>query len=196
MCYNGEKDLKRQKGKNTMSELDMISALSEAFGPSGFEDDVLSVLRAYAPQDCSVTEDSLRNLYLRRPGGDNKPVVMLDAHSDEIGFMVQAIRPDGTLKFLPLGGWTAANIPAHRVLVRAKDGRLLPGVTGTKPPHFLTEAEKNKAPDVGSMWIDVGASSVNEAREAYGIRPGAPGTDILAVQSGKIAVGLIRNMIL
>ena len=29
-----------------------------------------------------------------------------------------------------------------------------------------------------------------------GIRPGAPGTDILAVQSGKIAVGLIRNMIL
>jgi putative aminopeptidase FrvX len=88
--------------------------------------------------------------------------------------MVQAIRPDGTLKFIPLGGWTASNIPAHRVKVRARDGRLHTGITGSKPPHFLTEAEKNKAPDIADMWIDVGASSPEEAREQYGIRPGAP----------------------
>lgn len=157
-----------------MSELELIAALSDAFGPSGFEDEVLSVLRTYAPEGYSVTEDSLRNLYLRHLEEESKPIVMLDAHSDEVGFMVQAIRPDGTLKFIPLGGWTASNIPAHRVKVRARDGRLLTGITGSKPPHFLTEAEKNKAPDMGAMWIDVGASSFSEAKDCFGIRPGAP----------------------
>ena len=157
-----------------MSELELIAALSDAFGPSGFEDEVLSVLRACAPEGYSVTEDSLRNLYLRRQEQETKPVVMLDAHSDEIGFMVQAIRPDGTLKFLPLGGWTSSNIPAHPVRVRSRDGRLIPGITGSKPPHFLTDAEKNGMPDIGSMWIDIGASDIPEARDRFGIRPGAP----------------------
>ena len=157
-----------------MTELEMIAALSDAFGPSGFEDDVLSVLRANAPEGYSAAEDSLRNLYLQRPGEENKTVVMLDAHSDEIGFMVQAIRPDGTLKFLPLGGWTASNIPAHSVRVRSRDGRLIPGITGSKPPHFLSDVERNSMPDIGGMWIDIGASSIAEAHDEFGIRPGAP----------------------
>ncbi len=157
-----------------MRELDMIAALSDAFGPSGFEDDAVAAARSFVPEGYSTEEDSLRNLYISRPAEENLPVVMLDAHSDEVGFMVQAIRPDGTLKFIPLGGWTAANIQAHRVKVRARDGRLITGITGSKPPHFLTEAEKNKAPDVGAMWIDAGASDMAEARDVFGIRPGAP----------------------
>ena len=129
-----------------MSDLEMIAALSNAFGPSGFEDDAVAAARSFIPEGYAAEEDSLRNLYIRRPGVENGPVVMLDAHSDELGFMVQAIRPDGTLKFLPLGGWLPATVPAHRVKVRTRDGRLIPGITGSKPPHFLTEAERNRAP--------------------------------------------------
>ena len=158
-----------------MQDLEMIAALSNAFGPSGFEDYAVAVARSNAPEGYTLEEDSLRNLYIRRAEEDaDKPVVMLDAHSDEVGFMVQTIRPDGTLKFIPLGGWTPSNIPAHRVKVRARDGRLLTGITGSKPPHFLTEAEKTKAPDVSAMWIDIGASDLEEAKKLYGIRPGAP----------------------
>ena len=157
-----------------MRELDMIAALSDAFGPSGFEDDAVAAARSFVPEGWSAEEDSLRNLCISRPAEGDLPVVMLDAHSDEVGFMVQAIRPDGTLKFIPLGGWPASCVQAHRVKIRARDGRLVTGITGSKPPHFLTEAEKNKAPDVGSMWIDVGASDITEARGVFGIRPGAP----------------------
>ena len=97
-----------------MQDIEMIAALSNAFGPSGFEDDAVAVARSYAPEGYTLEEDSLRNLYIRRAEEDAyKPVVMLDAHSDEVGFMVQTIRPDGTLKFIPLGGWTPSNIPAH-----------------------------------------------------------------------------------
>lgn len=164
-----------KKGKTAMNDLEMIAAFSNAFGPSGFEDEVLSIARRYAPEGSRLEEDSLRNLYIfRKEHAGNKPVIQLDAHSDEVGFMVQVIRPNGTLKFIPLGGWVNSNIPAHKVKVRTRDGRLISGVTAAKPPHFMTAEEKAKMPVLEEMAIDVGASSLEEARDAYGIRIAAP----------------------
>ena len=158
-----------------MNELDMIAAFSNAFGPSGFEDDVVALARQFAPKDARLEEDSLRNLYIHRKENTGKnPIIQLDAHSDEVGFLVQAIRPNGTLKFVTLGGWVASNIPAHKVKVRTKDGGLITGVTAAKPPHFMTEAEKKQMPALEDMAIDVGASSLEEARDVYGVRVAAP----------------------
>ena len=158
-----------------LNELEMIGALSNAYGAPGFEDDVTQAARKYAPRDAAVTEDPLRNLYIRRAGNTGgRPVLQLDAHSDEVGFMVQAIRPNGTLKFLNLGGWVLSNIPAHRVRVRTKDGRWIPGITASRPPHFMNKEARDKPPPLEEMSIDVGASSLEEARDVFGIRPGAP----------------------
>lgn len=158
-----------------MDYLQLIADFSNANGPSGFEDAVLEVARRYAPADAVIEEDSLRNLYIRRAGNTgNRPVVQLDAHSDEVGFMVQAIRPNGTLKFLNLGGWVNSNIPAHKVRVQTRDGEWIPGITVAKPPHFMTAEEKNRMPALEEMSIDVGASSLDEARDGFGIRVAAP----------------------
>lgn len=158
-----------------MNNIEMIASLSNAFGPSGFEDDVLALARRFAPKDSTIEEDCLRNLYIyRKENAGRRPVLQLDAHSDEVGFMVQAIRPNGTLKFISLGGWVNSNIPAHKVKVRAKDGSLVSGVIAAKPPHFMTAEEKAKMPALEEMSIDVGASSLEEARDVYGIRQAAP----------------------
>ena len=158
-----------------MDYLQMIADFSNANGPSGFEDEVVAVARRYAPADAILEEDSLRNLYIRRAvHAGNKPVVQLDAHSDEVGFMVQAIRPNGTLKFLNLGGWVNSNIPAHRVRVRDRWGNWIPGITVAKPPHFMSDEEKNRMPALEEMSIDVGASSIEEARDVFGVRVAAP----------------------
>ena len=158
-----------------MDYLRMIADFSNANGPSGFEDEVVAVARRYAPADAALEEDSLRNLYIRRSvHAGTKPVVQLDAHSDEVGFMVQAIRPNGTLKFLPLGGWVNSNIPAHKVRVRDRWGNWVPGITVAKPPHFMTAEEKNRMPALEEMSIDVGASSMEEAKDEFGIRVAAP----------------------
>ena len=166
-----------------MNHLKMISALSNAFGPSGFEDDVVALARSFAPQSAHIEEDCLCNLYIYRPentGG--RPVLQLDAHSDEVGFMVQAIRPNGTLKFIPLGGWVNSNIPAHKVKVRTRDGSLISGVTAAKPPHFMTAEEKTRMPALEEMSIDVGASSPEEAKERFGIRVAAPAAPDVAFE--------------
>ena len=158
-----------------MNKLEMIAALSNANGVSGFEDEVLKAARAYAPEGLDISEDCLRNLYLRRRANQgHRPVVQLDAHSDEVGFMVHSIRPNGTLKFITMGGWVNSNIPAHRVRVQTKDGSYIPGVIAAKPPHFMSDAEKDRMPEVADMSIDVGACSLAEARDDFGIRIAAP----------------------
>ena len=156
------------------NEIELIRALSDVNGISGFEDDVAALLRANAPENQEVYEDHMRNLYLRRKNRNGKPVVMLDAHMDEVGFMVHSIRAKGTLKFLPIGGWVNSSIPAHRVRVQTRDGSYIPGVVGARPPHNLSEAEKSRMPEIADMSIDIGACSLAEARDVFGVRVAAP----------------------
>lgn len=155
--------------------LNIIEALSNAPGAPGFEDDVVAILRREGGAFGAVSEDSLRNCYIRREentGG--APTILLDAHSDEVAFMVQAIRPNGTLQFIPLGGWLDNAVPAHKVRVRTADGSYRSGVIASKPPHFMTEEEKKRPVPLSELVIDVGARSREEAMEDFGIRIGEP----------------------
>ncbi len=155
--------------------ISLIRALSDAPGASGFEDAVVDVLRAAAQGLGDASEDKMRNFYLDRCGNvANKPVLQLDAHTDEVSFIIQAIKPNGTLRFLQLGRWVPAGVAAHRVLVRNALGAYIPGIIATTPPHHASEAEKNAAPRVEDMTIDVGASSYEEAVHDFQIRIGEP----------------------
>lgn len=88
--------------------------------------------------------------------------------------MVQAIKPNGTLQFIPLGGWVENNIPAHKVKVRNAKGTYISGVVASKPPHFMTAEEKGKNLPISAMVIDVGATSAKQVVEEFEIRVGAP----------------------
>lgn len=154
----------------------MIRELSDACGPSGFEDEVLTVARKWANGLGTVEEDSMRNLYIyRKENTGTKPVLMLDAHSDEVGFMVHSIHPNGTLRFVTLGGWNRLGLASADVLVRNADGKWVTGVIASKPVHFMSQAEKaGGVPEISSFIIDIGATSDREAREKFGIRIGEP----------------------
>lgn len=100
---------------------------------------------------------------------------MLDAHSDEVGFMIHSIKPNGTLRFVALGGWNKANLPASKVLVRNALGKYIPGIIASKPVHFMTAAEQaSPNTDIQSMVMDIGATSYDEAVREYHVRIGEP----------------------
>jgi putative aminopeptidase FrvX len=156
-------------------DIGMLCRLSDANGISGFEDQVLETIRKEAKGLGTFSEDSLRDLYLVPEGNkEGRPMVQLDAHSDEVGFMVKDIRPDGLLEFITIGGWVANNIPAHMVRVLNDEGTYIPGVVATKPPHFMTEAERKAPVDVATLAIDVGARSAEEITNDYKISVAAP----------------------
>lgn len=155
-----------------MNQLQMIKDLTMAFGPSGFEDDVLTVAEKYVPQGYKTKRDSLLNFYMQKENTDNLPTVMIDAHSDEIGLMVHAIKPDGTLVFTTLGGWVPAALYAQKMIVKNLAGQLISGVVVAIMPHFGGNADTK--PTIENMTLDIGASSKQEALEKYKIKPGCP----------------------
>jgi len=154
--------------------IEMIRTLSNANGVAGFEDVAVLEIRKYLDKDMQVTEDRMRNLYVNRTENRKKPVVMLDAHSDEVGFMVQSINPNGTLNFVTIGGWVASSVAASKVRVLNADGEYVAGIVASKPPHFMSEADRAKGPDISSMVIDVGARSLDEVVNDFKIRVAAP----------------------
>ena len=153
----------------------MLKKLADAPGASAFEDEVVAVARQYAQHLGTLEEDCLRNLYIhRKENTDDKPVIMLDAHTDEVGFMIHSIKPNGTLRFLPLGSWNKGSVLGTKVLVRNDQGAYIPGIVAAKPVHFQSEAEKNANMELDDMVIDVGAVSAEDAVENFGIRIGEP----------------------
>ena len=156
-----------------MEDIRLIEKLAQARGMSGFENEVLAVAREYCKDFARMEEDSMRNLYIfpSHNKGD-RPLVMLDAHSDEVGFMVQAIKPDGTLRFIPVGSWSEMSLPSAKVQVYTEKG-YISGVIAATPPHLLPAAQRNTPPTYASLSIDIGASSAEEA-QAYGVKIGAP----------------------
>lgn len=98
----------------------------------------------------------------------------MDCHSDEVGFMIEHINDNGSLRFLPLGGWHIGNIPAMSVIIKNSQGEYIPGVVASKPPHFMTEEERSRLPKLSELSIDIGTSSYEETVNLYGIEIGNP----------------------
>lgn len=158
-----------------MVDLNLIRDLTNAFGPSGFEEDVVKVIKEYTT-DFNVDWDSMNNVFasLKNNTG-KKPVILLDAHSDEVGFIVQHITCKGLLSILNIGGWVNTNIPAHSVKIKNTKGEIITGIITSKPPHFMNDAERaNDKLELEGIYIDVGATSRKEVIEEFGIQVGDP----------------------
>jgi len=97
-----------------MVNLEVVKELSDTFGPSGFEDDVVEVIKNHC-KDMIVEIDAMNNVFSTLKGnGDKKITVMLDAHTDKVGFMVQAINDNGLLSIVN----NNTTIPAHTVYIK------------------------------------------------------------------------------
>lgn len=158
-----------------MKQMELIEALSNAPGAPGFEDEVVKIVYEYLGDEFTIKEDKMRNLAIYSKKYDpSLPTMMIDGHSDEVAFMVQAILSNGLIKFIALGGWFSQNVGAHKVKIRNNKGEYITGLVASKPPHFMTPAEKNQIVELRDMLIDVGVSSYEEVVEQFGIEPGAP----------------------
>lgn len=154
--------------------LNLMKELTNCFGPSGFEDDVIEIIKKNS-LFIDNERDSINNLYLGLNNIDNsKPIVALDCHIDELGFMIEHINPNGTLSFIPLGGWHIPNIVSNSVVIKSSSGEYVKGVIGSKPPHFMTDDDRKRLSSLQDMYIDVGTRSKEETEKIFGICVGDP----------------------
>ena len=152
----------------------LLTDLSDAKAPSGFEDAAIDIVRDFVEPFATVEVNSLRCAFITPKNfTGEKPVVMLDAHGDEVGMMVMSVRDNGCLSFVTLGGINDAVLTGEKVYVHTVDGSWIPGVIGLKPPHFMSAAEKASGAH-GELLIDVGATSRADAIENFGVAVGEP----------------------
>lgn len=163
----------------------MLRDLSEAPGVSGYEEPAAQVFMKYLkPHVDELQRDNLGSVIGVKKGAANSPRVMIDAHLDEIGFMVKRIDENGFVKFFPLGWNFSQQLLDHRVIIHTRKGEVL-GVINTGP-----DIHEDKIISREEMWIDIGVASKAEA-EALGIQPGDPVT-----HESKFAVMANRKFLL
>ena len=154
------------------SSIELLRRLSLAAGPPGTEDEVRGIVRQVLAGVGPMRHDRLGSLTCELRGSADAPRVMLDSHLDEVAFMTQSVSSEGLLAIVALGGWWGHVVLGQRVEVMTEDGRV-PGVIGSKPPHFLTAEDRTRVIPVDAMFIDVGASTAKQVAE-LGIRVGDP----------------------
>jgi endoglucanase len=147
----------------------LLERLSNAHGISGYENSIREIIKKEVePCVDELRTDSLGNLIATKKG--KSPSVMIAAHMDEIGLMVKYIDDEGFIRFAKVGGWFDQTLLNQRVWLHTKKG-MIAGVIGSKPVHVMKEEEKKKPVEAKDMFIDVGASSKDEAT-AMGVEPG------------------------
>ena len=148
-------------------DFSILKTLTQLPGVSGREQAVRAYLQAdLADYADEMHTDALGNLIVTRKGSSGK-AVLLCAHLDEVGLMVQHIDPRGFLRFITVGGIDPRTLLAQRVRVQTKAGEL-PGIIGTKPAHITTEADRSRAIPTKDLFIDVGLSAA-QVREQVSV---------------------------
>ena len=158
--------------KENLAHLDLLKRLSETSGISGNEKRISKIISdELAPVVDEITYDNLGSIIAQLKGKEGAPKVLLTAHMDEIGFLVQKIEDNGFLRLHNVGGWWGHVIPAHEFSVTTREGKDYIGVTGAQPPHGMSAELRNKVMELKDMYFDIGASSKEEV-EKMGIRIG------------------------
>jgi putative aminopeptidase FrvX len=142
----------------------ILASLVESYGVSGSEGPVRATVERLLPAWAKAETDTAGNLWVRAGKGD--PAVVFVAHMDEIGFLVSAIRDDGSLELENRGGFFPSLFEAQPALVHTGTA----SVPGVFMPRDSLGATPRRTPP--ALRVDVGTGSRPET-EGLGIRVGS-----------------------
>ena len=142
------------------SQIALLERLCNASAVTGDEREVRAILleqlrpKDAAPLADEIKVDALGSITAVRHAKTENPIrVMLDAHMDEVGFLIVLDEENGLFRFIKVGGIDERVLPGKTVLV-GRDN--LPGVIGAKAIHLMEPGEmENKIP-IDALRIDVG----------------------------------------
>lgn len=102
----------------------------------------------------------------------NPKRIMIEAHADEIGFIIKQVTKEGFLRIDRIGGSDTATARGRRLQILGDNGEVR-GIIGNTAIHLRKDIQDEKAPKIHELYVDVGASSPEEVA-ALGLRVGHP----------------------
>lgn len=142
----------------------LLKKLTEASGVSGNEKEVREVIISEIKDHVdNIKVDRLGNIIAYKKGKkEPEKTLMVAAHMDEVGLLVEEIDSMGLLKFMPVGG-IDKRILVSKVVEIGEDK--IPGVIGAKPIHLQARSERQNALNIEDLYIDFGATSKEDAEK-------------------------------
>ena len=133
----------------------ILDKLTSLDGPSGYEGEVRNFIKdEVEPYVDEMKVDKMGNIIVHKKGRGKR--IVIDAHMDEVGFIITGYNDDGTLRFNALGGVNSKIIPSKTVSIGPSK---IPGVIGAKPIHLQGQDERKKGLNYDDCCIDIGAES-------------------------------------
>lgn len=143
------------------AQIALLEKLSNAVAVSGDENEVREiVINAVKPHADEVRVDAMGNVLVTCHANVDHPMrVMLDAHMDEVGFLLVENEGEGIFGFEIVGGVDERQLPGKPVWV-GRDH--LPGVIGSKPIHLAENGEITNSIPKKSLRVDVGPANAGK----------------------------------
>lgn len=143
---------------------EFLDQLLTTAGVSGYEQSIQSLVRNYAETFTDHIRTDLHGNVIFSSNPEAATRVMLAGHCDQIGLIVSHIDENGFLYTQTIGGWDPQQLVGQSMTVWASGGPI-DGVISRKPIHLLDETERKQVVKTQDLWIDIGASSCEEAKE-------------------------------
>lgn len=141
----------------------MLKELCLINGTSGDEGKVRDYIITQINDYCEYSVDNLGSIIAYKKGKKApKQKISINAHMDEVGFIVTGITDDGYLRFTSVGG-IDCRVCLDLIVTVGK--KAVKGVIGDKAFHLLSSDEKDKCPSFDDLLIDIGATSKDEAEQ-------------------------------
>lgn len=154
---------------------ELLRELSQLFGPSGCEYNVADFIISQIDDVCDAyCTDRAGNVIAKLCGGgifynEEKPIkLMLSAHMDEVGVMINDITDEGYLKFATIGG-IDSRVLCGRNVVLGDENKRVKGVIASKAIHMQSAEERKKTTPIDKMYIDIGALDKADAERYISI---------------------------
>lgn len=140
-----------------MTLADKIKKLTNAYGVSGDEVRISKIAAELMAPYCDRVEiDDFGNvLGYRDCGIPGAKTVMLDAHIDQIGFLITEVTDEGFLRFTTVGGVDQRMLLGSELTVLTKKGPIL-GIVAAIPPHLQKAGDNKKSVPIPEMVVDIG----------------------------------------
>ncbi len=120
--------------------------------------------------------DPLGNVLAIKDGNDpNGLRIMLDAHVDEVGFMISHVHEKGFLTIESLGGIDKRLMLGALLQFQTENKGRIVGVVGAAPPHITKPEDRDKIPEINEMYVDIGCKTRTEVL-TLGLDIGSVGT--------------------
>lgn len=139
-------------GPRQIGLLEKLCNVSAVSGDEGAVREIVLEELSLKVDDARV--DVLGNVLIEKTGRSRRRLrVMLDAHMDEVGFMLVADSGEGLYEFKKIGGLDAGSLAGKQVVVGHEQ---TPGVVGARPIHLSKPDELKHAVSADGLRVDLG----------------------------------------